>query len=601
MPQNMLDLLINSDKKNYNYLEIYSYIKNMNNQNLKDKILEIINILSKDKNKEILEYRKNKINKILQVIHPDDITQTEFELILTYFQQLYKSYKYDYNINQIEINNNNYNLFLFYKKRILLLLFIFLINIIVFITIYIISKQKNYNNYILLARSSAFCILINMCLLILSVSNLSIYINDTLLLYLPTNDKLLFHKIFAYLILFFSMIHIFGHIINISYFDSYIYKQYKNQHILTILPIWSGILLSVILLILIILAIFRYKYKYSTFIGSHRIFVITFCLLVILHGVKQILGFNYSYIYLITPILINIYNKKNIVFRQLISSIQSYTIDIRGNTKYIILYLSKPPKLYSILNPAMSIEINHPDISMSEFHPFTMTNLQNEEYLTLYIHIKGKWTTKFAKQLIEHKLKNNRIILGTYKYSCFRFYLYYKYNIFICSNIGITPFIAIIKDLIHNKNKICHIIQFIWIIDDLNLLKYFKKIFTSLKEQNNTNKIEIIIYYTGINKLDEVIPNLGNELLLFTIYHYAIIYKFNFDIISGSKLLSPLVLGRPNWDNILKKTIIQHPNSQIGVFSSCGLKLQEIINNLCFEYSNNNFKTKFNFYSENIG
>lgn len=600
MPKNILDLLINYDQNNYNYLETYAYIKNLDTQQLEDKLLNIINTISKDKNEDILKYRKRKLHDILKVIHPNNITQIEYELILVHFKQLYQPYKYNKNMNQITINNNIYNIFLYYKKRSILLFFIFLINIIVFITIFIITKKKNYNNYVLISRASAFCILINISLLLLSVSNLAIYVNEALLLYLPLNDKLLFHKIFAYLILFFSILHSSGHIFNMAFLDNSIYKRYIDEHLLTILPIWSGILLLLLLFTIISMGIFRDKFQYSYFLSNHRIMISLFLLLIIIHGMSQILGFNYSYIYIVIPGLISIYNKRNVIFRQLESSIQSYKIDIRGNTKYLILQLSKPDQLDSIINPAMSIEINHPDISYSAFHPFTMTSLYNEEYLTVYIHIKGEWTTKFAKQLIEHKLKNNRIILGTYKYSCFRFYLHYKYNIFICANIGITPMIAIIKDLIHTKNKSCHIIHFIWIIDDLNLLKYFKKIFTSLKEQNHTNKIEIVIYYTGINKLDEVIDNIGAELILFTIYHYTIIHKFNFDIISGGKILSPLILGRPNWEFIFKKTITEHSNAHIGVFVSSSPKLSSIINDLCFEYSNNNFNTKFDFYTENI-
>lgn len=47
----------------------------------------------------------------------------------------------------------------------------------------------------------------------------------------------------------------------------------------------------------------------------------------------------------------------------------------------------------------LSRQINCPEVSYFQYHPFTLTSAPEEDYISVHIRCAGDWTTAFAKVL----------------------------------------------------------------------------------------------------------------------------------------------------------------------------------------------------------
>lgn len=529
------------------------------------------------------------------------------------FINYYKQYKIDINKKIIHLISDKYiiphfNSYIYNNK--LLISYIVLLHLLqvgCFIYIYNIQNMNNYYyEFTIISRTSALCILINTCISLLMYCDLSNFISTKINLYLLHNSKLIFHYIVGIEIIIYSFIHAISHIIYINLIINKCNIQCDINKIPLLLKLnitnisnftifqYNTIYIGYVLLCLlcIFLLIIFLKFRLSLFIFCHKLIIIIFIILTVIHGYKQILSFNYSYILLIPAFIFYLYIRRRELGTYFYTPSIIYDYELT-NDNYIILKLYKDKLLDESLYSGTIYYLYSKNVSKYEWHPFTSSSTYENKFVTFNIHITGKWTKNLYTELHNNNLY--KLQIGRYKYSLLNLYIYYPINIFICVNLGITPYISIIRDLIYNSKKENQIHYFIWIINDLSLIKLYSYIFNQVSHINNLQNINIQIYYSNKFNFSLLDLNIKN-LIIYNFIQYLIHKNLGVDILCNEHLPSPIIIGKFDISNLLKKIIYDNININIGVFICAKDIITNIMLNKCNTYSNNKKKVRFDCY-----
>jgi NADPH oxidase len=224
------------------------------------------------------------------------------------------------------------------------------------------------------------------------------------------------------------------------------------------------------------------------------------------------------------------------------------------------------------------IFLNCPEVSLYQWHPFTLTSAPEEDYLSVHIRVVGDFTTEFAKSLGcdtssskpkalgESGEEVNRLLprvlldgpFGSASEDVFKF----EVAVLVGAGIGVTPFASVLKSIWYRCNyptKATKLrkVYFFWICRDYNAFEWFQDLLKAIEEEDIQNFIEIHVYLTGRLKADEM----KNVML-----HDE---EGEDDVVTGLKASTNY--GRPNLDVIFPNFKKAHPNTEIGVFF-CGPK-----------------------------
>ncbi|XP_016470645.2 ferric reduction oxidase 6-like isoform X1 [Nicotiana tabacum] len=170
------------------------------------------------------------------------------------------------------------------------------------------------------------------------------------------------------------------------------------------------------------------------------------------------------------------------------------TVDILSATCFpcgtIELVLSKPANLHYNALGWMFLQIR--ELSWLQWHPFSVSSspLDGKHHLAILIKVLGDWTEKLKGHILnlsveqhemEPLLQHNRILTasveGPYGHES-PYHLTYENLILVAGGIGISPFLAILSDILHriNNSRPClpRNILIVWAIknsDELPLLE----------------------------------------------------------------------------------------------------------------------------------
>ena len=215
-----------------------------------------------------------------------------------------------------------------------------------------------------------------------------------------------------------------------------------------------------------------------------------------------------------------------------------------------------------------------PEVSLWQYHPFTLTSAPEEDYISIHIRMVGGFTKALGKALgcevdkrATHGIKADisqvvgvgpNIIEGVdpaLRRVLPRVYIdgpfgsasedVFKYEtaILVGAGIGVTPFASILKSIWYRMNypqKKTRLrkVYFFWVCRDMGSFEWFRSLLLAIEAQDMDNYIEIHTYLTqkigmgdGINIM---INDVGGEK----------------DTITG--LRAPTNFGRPNWDAIFR-------------------------------------------------
>jgi NADPH oxidase 1 len=198
--------------------------------------------------------------------------------------------------------------------------------------------------------------------------------------------------------------------------------------------------------------------------------------------------------------------------------------------------------------------INIPEVSRTQWHPFTISSCPYDDYVAVHVNQSGDWTTEMGKLLgtdllfgmpiiNRSKLPNIRIdgpfgapadILGN------------EIAVLVGAGIGATPWMSVLRNIYHQRAHAqlptaSHRIEFIWICKHDTSLNLFHSFLSSLKMKahpalpgiDSSFFLRIHLYLTQASQTStEITEEIGQEITAPT----GVRYQINF--------------GRPNFKDI---------------------------------------------------
>ncbi|KAG6408643.1 hypothetical protein SASPL_131661 [Salvia splendens] len=115
------------------------------------------------------------------------------------------------------------------------------------------------------------------------------------------------------------------------------------------------------------------------------------------------------------------------------------------------LVLSKPPNLH--YNALGWIFLQVRELSWLQWHPFSVSSspLDGENHLAVLIKVLGDWTQKLEQRISEKDSKLKVSVEGPYGHES-AYHLKYENLILVAGGIGISPFLAMLSDILQRMN-----------------------------------------------------------------------------------------------------------------------------------------------------
>ncbi|RPA84372.1 hypothetical protein BJ508DRAFT_206196 [Ascobolus immersus RN42] len=253
-----------------------------------------------------------------------------------------------------------------------------------------------------------------------------------------------------------------------------------------------------------------------------------------------------------------------------------------------------------------------PEVSIWQYHPFTLTSAPEEDYISVHIRCVGDFTKALAKTLgcnfgkgdksknRESKVKAvdnsangayevdpalRRVLprvyidgpFGSASEDVFKF----ETAVLIGAGIGVTPFASILKSIWYRQNypkgtTRIRKVYFFWVCRDFGSFEWFRSLLLAIEAQDREGVIEIHTYLTLKMKPDDAQNIMINDA------------QAEKDAITG--LRAPTNFGRPNWDEIFHAIKDTHGTGEAGVFF-CGPKgLGSSLHVMCNKYTDSDYQ-----------
>ncbi|KAJ9247131.1 hypothetical protein DTO195F2_9209 [Paecilomyces variotii] len=461
------------------------------------------------------------------------------------------------------------------------------------------DARATYTWTYMVARSAALVLHFDVSLILFPVCRTLI----SLLRQTPLNgiiqfDKnITFHKLVAWSIVFFTWVHTIAHLNNAAQLAAKNNLGFKGfLHIGFLLgPTWTGWIMTVALMAMVFTSIEKpRRANYERFWYTHHLFIIFFFFWSI-HGLWGMIptdnkpyffGYGVFYLYFI--------------WGGAIYLLERLMREIRGRHKtFISKVIQHPSKVVEIqikkektkTRAGQYIWICCPEISIWQYHPFTLTSAPEEDYISVHIRVVGNFTTALAKALgcdfdKPKDTKGNSAVVSVDKSTSGgdidpsirkvlpRIYVdgpfgsasedVFKYEValLVGAGIGVTPFASILKSIWYRMNfpqqrTRLRKVYFFWVCRDFGSLEWFRSLLSAIEAQDLENRIEIHTYLTAKIQAGDATNIMINDA------------NADQDAITG--LRSPTNFGRPNWDMVFRGIRKIHAPAEAGVFF-CGPK-----------------------------
>lgn len=262
-----------------------------------------------------------------------------------------------------------------------------------------------------------------------------------------------------------------------------------------------------------------------------------------------------------------------------------------------------------------------PEISVWQYHPFTLTSAPEEDYISVHVRMVGDFTKALGKALgceergsdksgkagiseivginqntpgddIDPTIRRilPRIFIDGPFGSASEDVFKYETAVLVGAGIGVTPFASILKSIWYRMNypqqKKTRLrkVYFFWICRDFGSFEWFRSLLLAIETQDLANHIEIhtVSYPSSICLLLALDPTLHWLTRLFFQYLTAkikpddarniMINDANAEQDAITGLRAPTNFGRPNWDMVFRSIRKIHCPGEAGVFF-CGPKV----------------------------
>ncbi|RFU33433.1 hypothetical protein B7463_g2905, partial [Scytalidium lignicola] len=419
------------------------------------------------------------------------------------------------------------------------------------------------------------------------------------------DKNITFHILTAWSIVFFSWVHTIAHWNNFAQisaknglgFGGWLLANFVTG------PGWTGYIMLIALMAMVFTSVEKMRRaNFERFWYTHHMFVIFFFFWSI-HGAFCMIQPNFA------PFCVSVGSTAIGVFWQYwmyggyIYLAERIAREIRGRHKtYISKVVQHPSDVVEIqikkentkTRAGQYIFFCCPEISVWQYHPFTLTSAPEEDYISIHIRMVGDFTRAVGKALGcevksrgGDKAETSKVVgvnqngpgangvdpairrvlprvyidgpFGSASEDVFK----YEIAVLVGAGIGVTPFASILKSIWYRMNypqKKTRLrkVYFFWIARDFGSFEWFRSLLLAIEAQDMDNHIEIHTYLTAKIKVDDATNIMINDA------------NADRDAITG--LRSPTNFGRPNWDMVFKSIRKIHSPAEAGVFF-CGPKV----------------------------
>ena len=440
-----------------------------------------------------------------------------------------------------------------------------------------------------IARASALVLHVDVALLLFPVCRTLI----SLLRQTPLNgiiqfdQNISFHKMTAWSIVFFSWLHTIAHWNNFAQlaikqglgFKGFILANFATG------PGWTGYVMLIALMAIVWTSVDKVrKRNFERFWYTHHLFIVFFGFWAV-HGVWCMIpsGFQNrcrsfganatgvfwqywqygAFIYLLERIMREVRGRH--------STYISKVVQHPGNVVEIQI-----KKEHTKYRAGMYVFISCPEVSLWQYHPFTLTSAPEEDYISVHVSMKEEksWTRRLGEavgcevdtrekrkfegaqmvavgpdQMLEVGPALRRVLprvhidgpFGSASEDVFK----YETAILVGGGIGVTPFASILKSIWYRlnypaspkgyKQTRLRKVYFFWVCRDINAFEWFQSLLLAIEAQDLDQRIEIHTYLTGKvhkDQLENINLNDDGEK----------------DTITG--LTAPTRFGRPEWEKV---------------------------------------------------
>ncbi|TPX08147.1 uncharacterized protein E0L32_010214 [Thyridium curvatum] len=480
------------------------------------------------------------------------------------------------------------------------------------------GARDTFGPTFMIARSAALVLHFDVALVLLPVCRTLISLaRQTPLNGIIQFDKnITFHITTAWSIVFWSWVHTIAHWNNFAQIAAKqklgIYGWLLANFVSG--PGWTGYIMLIALMGMVLTSIEKpRRANYERFWYTHHMFIVFFVFWSI-HGAFCMIQPDFA------PFCVSVGTTAIGVFWQywmysgFIYLAERIAREIRGKHKtYISKVIQHPSNVCEIqikkehtkTRAGQYIFFCCPEVSIWQYHPFTLTSAPEEDYISIHMRVVGDFTRAVSKALgceWEKKAGDGSKVVGVdgqnseidpaLKRVLPRVYIdgpfgsasedVFKYEISVLcgAGIGVTPFASILKSIWYRMNypqKKTRLakVYFFWICRDFGSFEWFRSLLLAIEAQDVDNRIEIHTYLTAKIKADDATNIMINDA------------NADKDAITG--LRAPTNFGRPNWDMIFRGIRKLHTPSEAGVFF-CGPKgLGSTLHIYCNKYSEPGF------------
>ncbi|XP_062998433.1 dual oxidase 2 [Elgaria multicarinata webbii] len=422
-------------------------------------------------------------------------------------------------------------------------------------------------------------ILLTMC------RNLITFLRETFFnRYIPFDSAVDFHRWIATGALIFSVLHTLGHIVNVYIFSvtplsilsclfSHVFMNDGSQFppkyywwFFETVPGMTGVLLLVILAIMYVFATHYFRrISFRGFWITHHLYVVLY-ILVIAHGSYALIQQPRFHIYFIVPALIYGADKLISLSRKKVEiGVVKAELLPSGVTH---LQFQRPQDFD--YRSGQWVRIACLSLGTTEYHPFTLTSAPHEDMLSLHIRAAGPWTTRlrelYSPESIAEIGKYPKLYLDGPFGEGHQEWNKFEVSVLVGGGIGVTPFAAILKDLVFKSSvgsRIpCKKIYFIWVTRTQRQFEWMADIIREVEENDQRDLVSVHIYITQLaEKFD-----LRTTMLYICERHFQKV--LNQSLFTGLRSITHF--GRPPFIPFFCSLQEVHPEvKKIGVFS-CG-------------------------------
>ena len=431
--------------------------------------------------------------------------------------------------------------------------------------------------------------------------------------FFPVNKNIVFHKHMTVVMLVCAIGHVCSHLFGtfivfsttkINVLNTILYSPMQQtpsypKLLFGTVPGLTGIFLVIGFVLMAILARKPVRTtRYELFWYSHHLYIVMLILLHI-HGMKEYVAAQTYWRWIFAPALLLVVEKVFKFFKMI--AYRYEILKLRVSSGVIELELKRPRNfMYTAGQYAV---LNIPQISTTQWHPFTISSCPIDETINFYISPAGWWTKQLAQMAKDYESGKIRAlprvrIDGPWGAPS-QHYEDFKHLMIIGSGIGATPFCSILKEILgrlkNDDEKLkFREIDFIWVNRKPQNTRWLNKVLLDLRKESNGEHgrhLNLYIYYTGAyEKYDFRSFMLWNGFEFMKEKGRLTSDKMaNFDCMHW---------GRPDWDGIFSNVAYRFQGKKVGVFMCANKILCTEIYGMCRKYSG---QAKFHFYKENFG